>query len=248
VSAELAVTARTVARQPVLMYHSISPSDADDPHLLRVHPDRFDQQLRTLRRLGLRGVSLAELLAAAAAGRASRLVALTFDDGYLDFIDHAMPVLARHGMTASVYVVAGCLAGRNSWDGDAPQVPLLDREQVRAVMAGGHEIGSHGLGHRRMVGLSPDDLRAEALDSRRALVDLLDAEVPGFCFPYGSFDDAAVEAVQAAGYDYACVTDDYTRPDRYRLPRFYVGERDTALRLGVKLAYHRWRMHRGAAG
>lgn len=246
-SAEVAVPNRTLARQPVLMYHSVSPSDAPDPNLLRVHPDRLDQQLRALRRLGLRGVSLAELLAAAEAGRASRLVALTFDDGYVDFLDHAMPVLDRHGMTASVYVVAGRMPGRNEWDADAPQVPLLDREQVRAVARGGHEVGSHGFRHVPLTGLSPDELHAEVAGSRAALVELLDEAVPGFCFPYGSFDDAAVDAVRAAGYDYACVTDDYTRPDRFRLPRFYVGNRDNPLRLAVKLAYHRWRVRRSGA-
>jgi hypothetical protein len=45
---------------PVLMYHSISTSRAADPHRLRVHPDRLDRHLRLLRRLGLRGVPLAE--------------------------------------------------------------------------------------------------------------------------------------------------------------------------------------------
>src|SRR3712207_7031506 len=50
---------------PVLMYHSISRSSEPDPHRLRVHPDRLDRHLRLLRRLGLRGVSLTELVRAA---------------------------------------------------------------------------------------------------------------------------------------------------------------------------------------
>src|SRR4051812_37905497 len=49
---------------PVLMYHSISPSDQPDPHRLRVHPQRLRRHLLLLRRLGLRGVSLAELVRA----------------------------------------------------------------------------------------------------------------------------------------------------------------------------------------
>jgi peptidoglycan/xylan/chitin deacetylase (PgdA/CDA1 family) len=248
VSTDSVVANRVLARHPVLMYHSVSPSDAPDPHLLRVHPDRLDRQLRALRRLGLHGVSLAALLAAAEAGRAARLVGLTFDDGYVDFVEHAMPVLARHGMTATVYVVPGRLSGHNDWESDVPRLPLLDREQVRAIAAGGHEVGSHGWRHVRLAGLPPEDLRAEVVESRNLLVDLLDDPVPGFCFPFGSFDDAAVDAVRAAGYHYACVTDDYTRPDRYRLPRFYVGERDTSLRLAVKLAYHWWRVRRSGAG
>jgi hypothetical protein len=69
--------------------------------------------LRLLRRLGLRGVPLAELVAAQDRGQAAGLVGLTFDDGYTDFLDHAVPVLARHGMTATLYVVAGLLGGQN---------------------------------------------------------------------------------------------------------------------------------------
>ena len=91
---------------PVLMYHSISPSAEPDPHRLRVHPCRLDGHLRLLRRLGLRGVSLTELVRAADRGEAGGLVGLTFDDGYTDFLDHAVPVLQRHGMTGTVYVVA----------------------------------------------------------------------------------------------------------------------------------------------
>src|SRR3712207_5321060 len=101
---------------PVFMYHSVSPSSAPDPHLLRIHPERLDAQLRTLRRLGLRGVSVSTLLAALEKGTGHRLVGLTFDDGYTDFLRHAVPVLGRHGMTATVYVVAGRLAGQNDWE------------------------------------------------------------------------------------------------------------------------------------
>src|SRR5215510_11951016 len=63
----------------ILMYHSISP-DRPDPYLVTVSPGRFGQQMGWLARRGLRGVSVAELLAARARGDWARLVALTFDD------------------------------------------------------------------------------------------------------------------------------------------------------------------------
>jgi peptidoglycan/xylan/chitin deacetylase (PgdA/CDA1 family) len=226
---------------PVLMYHSISPSRLPDPHRVRVHPGRLDRHLGLLRRLGLRGVSLAELMAARDRGEARGLVGLTFDDGYADFLEHAVPVLARHGMTATLYVVAGLLGGENDWD-DGPRLRLLDADGVRAVAAAGHEVGSHTLTHVRLADADPATVTREVAESRRVLQEVLQAEVPGFCYPWGSFDAAAADAARAAGYDHACVTGDYVPGDRFTVPRSYVAPGDTALHLVAKIARHHWRM------
>ena len=222
---------------PVLMYHSISPSTDADPNFLRVHPDRLDRQLTALRRMGLRGVSLGELLDAHERGTASRTVGLTFDDGYTDFLDHAMPVLQKHGMTGTVYVVAGRLDGQNDWD-DGPRLNLLDADQVRAAAAAGHEVGSHTMRHIALAGADPRVVADEVTRSREILEDVLGGRVRGFCYPYGSFDEAAADAVRAAGYDHACVTKDYSVSDRFTLPRFFVGQADNGPRLASKLALH----------
>ena len=225
------------ATPPVFMYHSISPAAGPDPHRLRVHPDRLDRHLRLLGRLGLRGVSLAELLRAGEQGRAAGLVGLTFDDGYTDFLDHAVPVLERHGMTGTLYVVAGRLGAGNDWD-EGPRLPIVDADQVRAVAAAGHEVGSHTMTHPRLAGADAAVLATEVGESRRVLEDVLQAEVAGFCYPYGSFDAAAAEAVRAAGYDHACVTGDYDPGDRFTLPRCYVSPGDTAAHLVARMVRH----------
>lgn len=235
-----AADARLPVGPRVLMYHSISPSTAPDPQALRVSPDRLDRQLAHLRRRRLRGVSVAEWLTAVGRGAARGLVALTFDDGYRDFAEHAMPVLARHRMSASVYVVSGKLGGTSDWDGEAA-LPLMTADQVRAVVAAGHEVGSHSSTHVRLAGASPADLAREVCESRQALVEIVGTEVRGFCFPYGSFDDAALQAVVDAGYDHGCVTDDHRRPGRHAIPRFFVGQADDGLRLEAKFVRHRVR-------
>jgi peptidoglycan/xylan/chitin deacetylase (PgdA/CDA1 family) len=226
---------------PVLMYHSICSSREPDPHRIRVAPDRLDRHLRLLRRLGLRGVSLAELLDAERRGAAEGLVGLTFDDGYADFVEHAVPVLARHGVTATLYVVAGLLGGENAWD-DGPRLGLLDADGVRAVAAAGHEVGSHTLTHADLRGADPATLAHEVEESRRVLEGVLQADVPGFCYPWGRFDAAAAEAVREAGYDHACVTGDHLPGDRFTVPRAYVAPGDAAPQLLAKLARYRWRM------
>jgi peptidoglycan/xylan/chitin deacetylase (PgdA/CDA1 family) len=228
---------------PVLMYHSISPSTVPDPHRIRVHPGRLDAHLRLLRRLGLRGVPLAELVAAHEQGTSRGLVGLTFDDGYADFVEHAVPVLSRHGMTGTLYVVAGRLGGQNAWD-PGPRLPLLDADGVRAVAAAGHEVGSHTMTHVRLAGAAPQTLGDEVAGSKHVLEDVLQQEVPGFCYPWGDFDAAAADAARAAGYDHACVTGDYSPGDRFTIPRSYVAPGDTAVHLLAKLGRHHLRMRR----
>jgi peptidoglycan/xylan/chitin deacetylase (PgdA/CDA1 family) len=232
---------------PVLMYHSISASTEPDPHRVRVHPGRLDRHLGLLRRLGLRGVGLAELLAAQERGDAAGLVGLTFDDGYTDFLTHAVPVLERHGMRATLYVVAGLLGGQNDWD-PGPRLRLLDADGVRAVAAAGHEVGSHTLTHTHLAGADAATLEREVAGSRPVLEAVLQREVRGFCYPWGEFDAAAAEAARAAGYDHACVTGDYLPGDRFTLPRFYVAPRDGAPQLLGKLARHALRMRGVPAG
>jgi peptidoglycan/xylan/chitin deacetylase (PgdA/CDA1 family) len=153
-------------------------------------------------------------------------------------------VLARHAMTATVYVVAGLLGGTNRWD-EGPRWDLVTADQVRAIAAAGHEIGSHGLTHVRLRGADPRVLATEVTESRRVLAEVLQADVPGFCYPWGDFDAAAAAAVRAAGYDHACVTGDHRPGDRFTLPRCYVAPGDGALHLAAKLGRHGLRM-RGA--
>ncbi|MGH3622739.1 MAG: polysaccharide deacetylase family protein [Sciscionella sp.] len=223
---------------PLLMYHSVTPYD-EDPLLVTVHPARFQRQMRWLRRAGLRGVSMGELLDAAREGRARGLVGLTFDDGYVDFVTNVVPVLDRLGFGATVFVLAGRLGGDNGWEDRGPRKSLLTEEQVRELAASGIEIGSHGLHHVRLSTVAATTLRDEVSDSRSILREITGQEVAGFCYPYGDLSGTAVDAVRAAGYDYACAVSRTNLAGRYALPRVYVGDRDNAVRLAVKWLRYR---------
>jgi peptidoglycan/xylan/chitin deacetylase (PgdA/CDA1 family) len=224
-----------MAMAMVLMYHSVAPY-AEDPYQVTVHPYRFERQMHWLRRRGLRGTSVGELLAAR---RAPGLVGLSFDDGYADFVHYAMPILARYGFTATVFVLAGRLGGENAWDRPGPRKALMTAEQVRRAAAAGIEIGSHSLTHPRLPEVAGDELRGEVRDSRAVLSRLTGQEVRGFCYPYGAAGTREVDAVRDAGYGYACAVRPSTPDSRYTVPRTYVGDRDTSLRLFAKRLRHR---------
>ncbi|MEW2218493.1 polysaccharide deacetylase family protein [Streptomyces sp. NPDC006990] len=221
----------------LLMYHSVSDCP-DDPYGITVSPARLERQLRWLRDRGLTGVSAGRLLRARAAGRDAGLVGLTFDDGYADFLTAAVPLLRRYGCTATAFVLPGRLGGDNAWDELGPRKALLDAEGIREAAAAGMEIGSHGLVHTDLTGADDATLARETAHSRALLGELTGAAPAGFCYPYGTLDHRAVQAVRAAGYSYACGIDPGPLTGVHALPRAHVGARDTSVRLYLKKVLH----------
>jgi len=222
----------------ITMYHSIEPYQ-DDPYLVTVSPQRFEQQLDWLQARGLHGVSMGELLAAQRCGAAGDLVGLTFDDGYADFFRYALPVLRRRGFTATVFAIAGKLGAENSWDAEGPRKALMTAAQLREIAESGIEIASHGLTHVSLPSVPDDTLADETLRSRQMLQELTGQEVSGFCYPYGDIDDRSFEHVRGAGYGYACAIWASPFTGRHALPRTYIGDADYPLRLRAKWIRHR---------
>ncbi|MEV7084190.1 polysaccharide deacetylase family protein [Streptomyces sp. NPDC093516] len=224
----------------VAMYHSVG-DPTDDPYRITVAPERLDQQLGLLRRRGLRGVSMTDLLTARARGEGRGLYGLTFDDGYADFVSAALPVLRRHGCGATLFVLPGRLGGENAWDPLGPRKPLLTADGVRRAAAEGVEIGSHGLTHVDLTRADDATLRSETEGSRTVLAELTGAPPAGFCYPYGTVDARAVDAVRRAGYTYACAIDPGPLGGPHALPRVHIGQNDTPVRLFLKYRLHRLR-------
>jgi peptidoglycan/xylan/chitin deacetylase (PgdA/CDA1 family) len=226
------------ARIPiVLMYHSVSPYEAD-PYLITVRPERLDRQMHWLLRRGLTGVSVRQLLMRRRGGTGGGLVGLTFDDGYADFAKYAVPILQHYGFTATVFPVVQRLGQDNAWDTDGPRKPLMTPEQLQQVAADGMEIGSHGLRHVSLVAAADADLAEEVGHSRQVLREISGQDVEGFCYPWGHVDRRVADQVRAAGYSYGCAISRSPLAGSYSLPRNYVGDADSSLRLWAKGVCH----------
>jgi peptidoglycan/xylan/chitin deacetylase (PgdA/CDA1 family) len=222
----------------ILMYHGVADV-AEDPNQLCVSPGRFAEQMAALQRLGLRGVGIGTLVDAIRSGSQRGLVGITFDDGYVNVLEAALPELKHRNFTASVYVISGRLGGTNAWD-EGPAWPLLSAAQVGELAAAGMEIGSHSRTHVRLAGLDAGQLETEISGSRASLGELLGAPVRGFAYPYGSMDAAARRAVHDAGYDYACaVQTPLAGLGLMALPRVYIGQQDGAARMTAKRFLYR---------
>jgi peptidoglycan/xylan/chitin deacetylase (PgdA/CDA1 family) len=220
-----------------LMYHSVAPYE-QDPYGITVSPARFERQMGWLRRRGLRGVSMSTLLDAWRAGRSRGLVGLTFDDGYADFLEYAVPVLAQYGFGATTFPVAGLLGGNNDWDPDGPRKPLMTEAQVRKVAEAGFEIGSHGMRHVSLPGTPAAAVAAEAAESMAILRAVSGQDVAGFCYPFGHVDAPAVDAVRAAGYAYGCGMGLTPETGVFAIPRTFVDDHDNCVHLIAKEVKH----------
>jgi peptidoglycan/xylan/chitin deacetylase (PgdA/CDA1 family) len=217
---------------PILCYHNVASAPEAAPFkLLYVSPEGFERQLWTLRRLGLRGVSTSEGLTRLRNGTARGCVVFTFDDGYLDTLTTAAPLLKRYGFGATCYVVSAALGTYNRWDAEElrERKPLMSREQLEDWLAAGMEVGSHSRSHPRLHELPQERARDEIAQSRSGLRDLLGVPIEHFAYPFGHFTDDTVELVRRAGYSSAVTVLPgvaRTSSNPLRLPRILVnGER-----------------------
>ncbi|MER5929571.1 polysaccharide deacetylase family protein [Streptomyces sp. NPDC002054] len=232
----------------VFMYHSVAEftDPAEDPYGITVTPTALEAQLRWLDSRRLRGVSVGELLRARAAGRAAGLVGLTFDDGYTDFLTHALPLLRQYEFTATLFVLPGRLGVDNVWDPLGPRKSLLTAEGIRAVAEAGQEIGSHGLLHQHLNTCADAVLQQELRGSRELLRELTGTLPAGFCYPYGTIDRRVVAATRAAGYSYACAIAPGRLAGPHAMPRTHISQADGPGRLRIKQLRHRARELRRA--
>ena len=155
-----------------------------------------------------------------------RAVVVTFDDGYVDVLETAYPLLARYEIPATVFVVSGCLGKRFWWDAgeDDAARPLTFSEL--ADLAGSRliDVGAHSVSHPMLATLSPGEQRAEITTSKETLQASLNVPVHGFSYPHGATSKATREMVERAGYEYACTSHNDTvdsTSDLFRLPRFW---------------------------
>lgn len=191
----------TAARLPVLMYHAVGTPMPRGLEWLDVPPTVLAEQLATLRGARWELLGLTEAFAALAADPRRRVVALTFDDAYLDFAESAVEVLADQDARATLYAPTGHLGGPASWlPGGGADVPLMDDAALAEVARAGVEIGSHGDLHVPMDTLRPAGATASLRWSRRILQDLTGQPVDTVAYPHGYHSRHLRRQVVAAGY------------------------------------------------
>jgi peptidoglycan/xylan/chitin deacetylase (PgdA/CDA1 family) len=195
-----------IDRLAILTYHSVD----DTGSVLSTHPETFARQMACLAELGYRGAPLGEVVKQSQRSGQwpERTIAITFDDGYENNLRVALPILARHGFSASVYLITGHVGGTHEWEPPPPGLgsrPILDWAQVGELADAGWEIGAHTYSHPDLRKLRPEAVAQEILSSRDDIVKHLGRAVETFAYPGGHVSDAAT-AVVAREFVAGCTT------------------------------------------
>jgi peptidoglycan/xylan/chitin deacetylase (PgdA/CDA1 family) len=195
---------------PILVYHQIdeAPPKGAAFRSLYVSPAAFARQMRMLDLLGYRGVSMSGLMPYLRGEQQGKVVGITFDDGFLNNLTHALPVLQRFGFSSTCYAVSQRLGQTNVWDQaqGVAQTPLMDAEQLRQWVAGGQEVGAHTRHHADLLALEGQVLEDEILLSKEELSAMVKPGVEHFCYPYGNYDASHAALAQRAGFVSATTT------------------------------------------
>ncbi|WP_330456918.1 polysaccharide deacetylase family protein [Streptomyces sp. NBC_00820] len=191
------------AAVPILMYHAVATAPNDATRVLSVAPEAFAEQMALIGDLGMTPVTTAELAARWRSGRPlpARPVLITFDDGYEGVHRHALPVLAKHGFPATLFVSTGWLRGSHDTGGGLDT--MLDWPQTRELAGSGVEIGGHSHTHPQLDQLDDVALEAELTRSTEILTGELGTRPVSFAYPYGYSSRRVRQAVRSAGYGQA---------------------------------------------
>jgi len=194
----------------ILTYHSIDRSGS----VISIAPESFKRQMEVLAESGAEVVPLSRIQ------NSGGSVAITFDDGYANFEEHALPVLAKYKFPATVFLVSGHCGGSNVWTA-GPRLPLMSWPAIRGLTGDIAEWGAHTVSHPDLTEQPHERVTDELVGCRAEIENQTGTRVTAFAYPFGLVN-AGVRGSVAEHFELACGTRlDYVNrgADSFGLPR-----------------------------
>jgi len=195
---------RNRQRVIVLLYHRVSDELRDS---LTVGIEQFDAQMEWLG-CHHQVVGIADIIHGNVPRDTARpVIAVTFDDGYLDNYEHAVPILLRHQVPAAFFVSTGMIGTTEGFPHDLKRLgkalPTMTWDHLRHMRDLGFVIGSHTVTHLDCGSAGLDTVRRELIESRDTLKRNLSLDEVFFAYPFGgraNMNPAVLQMVKELGY------------------------------------------------
>ena len=184
---------------PILMYHYVEyVQDRNDTirQSMNINPGLFETQLRILQDNNYKTYFVKDIpsILDQDLELPERRIILTFDDGYEDFYTFAFPLLKKYKIKSTLYVVNNFLGSKG----------YLTEDQLKEIVNSRLvEIGAHTLDHVYLKGESGAVAARQIVESKNELEDMLGINIRTFAYPFGAFDDAAIQIVKEASFSAA---------------------------------------------
>lgn len=235
---------RNLSAKRILTFHSVSLGT--DP-LTHQNPYLFEQQIRYLAKNGYKSYRISDIISRwPYILDEDRWIALTFDDGVDNFITTVCPVLQRYGMKGTFFIPTLYIMEKRAIpEGEMfacyKNGSMLSWHDLAVIVAGGHEIGSHGHCHANLGRQNEEFVREDVTLSKQLLEKYLGMPIKSFAYPFGrtdAFTSNTRKIIFEAGYDSCC-----TMMSRYlargddllQLPRTAITGLDTLKTFVMKL-------------
>jgi len=165
-------------RSVILTYHSLDDSES----VISIPPALFRRQMEFLAASGIPVVPLDQAL------HRPGSIAITFDDGFCNLLDHAVPVLERLRLPATIFVVSEYCGRNNNWPSQlhgVPDLPLLSWDKLSALPPL-ISLGAHTMTHPDLRRLSAEECERELCECQGQIEQHLGRPVRCLAYPYGA--------------------------------------------------------------
>lgn len=217
-------------RRVVIYYHCVKKQDVKD----------FQKHMEYLARKCT--VVKPSTIKAAPVNGTNPLVAITFDDAFVNVMENAIPILKMYNLPAGISVPIGNLGQPPSWetpDGcSGKNETIMSKDQVAELDKDGFEIFSHTMSHHILTKIDSDRLESELKNSKRILERIIGHEVRGIIYPHGVHDGKVCEAAQKIGYRLGFNIEPYlvdSKTDDMMIGRFSVSPQDSIFKFRLKI-------------
>lgn len=203
---------------PVLYYHSVKPSEANE---VIISPDRLRKELQFIKDSGYTSLTISEFNDYIINEKPipEKSILITFDDGYMDNYTNAFPILKELDMKATIFVITSVIDDGSYY---------LSSERIKEMSDYGIDIESHTATHSHLNQLTYEEQLKELKDSKEKIESITGKKVLSVAYPYGDLDENSIKAVKEAGYSLAFTTNlGYSdrEDDPFKLDRIYVSSR-----------------------